>query len=82
MASDWVPLTVALNSLNRSMGLSDIYPFVLTGTALQKLRFVHEVIRAASEECREEKDSAPHDTATSAGKSRRSVTSASSSMTR
>ena len=26
----WVPLTVALNSLNRSMGLADLYPFVLS----------------------------------------------------
>jgi hypothetical protein len=53
MASDWVPLTVALNSLNRSMGLRDLYPFVLTDTALEKLRFVHEVIRAASSAPRE-----------------------------
>jgi hypothetical protein len=49
MASDWVPLTVAFNSLNRSMGLRDLYPFVLTDKALTKLRFVHDVIRAASD---------------------------------
>lgn len=47
MAQDWVPLTVALNSLNRSMGMRDLYPFVLTEVALKKLRFVHEVIKAA-----------------------------------
>lgn len=47
MARDWVPMTLALNSMNRSMGLRDLYPFVLTETALKKLRFVHEVIRAA-----------------------------------
>ncbi|HEX6242334.1 MAG TPA: putative zinc-binding metallopeptidase, partial [Polyangiales bacterium] len=46
MAEDWVPLTLALNSLNRSMGLRDVYPFVLTEAALNKLRFVHQVIRA------------------------------------
>jgi hypothetical protein len=50
MANDWVPLTLALNSLNRSMGMSDMYPFVLTAKALEKLRFVHEVIRAAPRE--------------------------------
>jgi hypothetical protein len=50
MAADWVPLTLALNSLNRSMGMSDLYPFVLTEKALEKLRFVHEVIRAAPNE--------------------------------
>ena len=27
---NWFPLTFALNSLNRGMGLADAYPFVLT----------------------------------------------------
>ena len=36
-----------LNSLNRSMGLPDAYPFVLTETAVAKLRFVHEAVRSA-----------------------------------
>jgi hypothetical protein len=41
----WIPLTLALNSLNRSMGLADPYPFVLAPAVIQKLQFVHEVIR-------------------------------------
>jgi hypothetical protein len=41
----WFPLTYALNSLNRSMGLQDIYPFVLPEPAIAKLRFIHEVAR-------------------------------------
>jgi len=36
----WSELTVLLNSLNRSMGLEDAYPFVLSSKALTKLRFV------------------------------------------
>jgi hypothetical protein len=40
----WVPLTVALNSLNRSMGLPDLYPFVPPDIAVKKVRFVHDVI--------------------------------------
>jgi len=43
--SGWVALTAALNSLNRSMGLPDSYPFVLSPVALDKLRFVHEVVQ-------------------------------------
>jgi hypothetical protein len=43
----WVPLTVALNSLNRGMGLPDLYPFVLAPRAVEKLRFVHDVIEQA-----------------------------------
>jgi hypothetical protein len=40
----WIGLTVALNTLNRSMGLPDVYPFVLSEQAVAKLRFVHETI--------------------------------------
>ncbi len=48
LVAAWVPLTVALNSLNRSMGLPDIYPFVLADRVIEKLRFVHHVIERAS----------------------------------
>lgn len=41
----WIPLTIALNSLNRSMGLRDLYPFVLPELAMKKIRFVHDVIQ-------------------------------------
>jgi hypothetical protein len=43
----WVPLTYALNSLNRGMGLPDLYPFVLSDPAIEKLRFIHKIILAA-----------------------------------
>jgi hypothetical protein len=41
---NWFPLTYALNELNRGMGLPDLYPFVLSNPAIQKLRFVHEML--------------------------------------
>lgn len=41
----WLPLTYALNSLNRSMGLLDLYPFVLSPTVIEKMAFVHNSIR-------------------------------------
>jgi hypothetical protein len=47
LMTGWVPLTTALNSLNRSMGTNDCYPFVLSDIATQKLRFVHDLIEAA-----------------------------------
>jgi len=47
LIADWFPLTYLLNNLNRSMGLPDGYPFVLTTPAIAKLRFVHETIAAA-----------------------------------
>jgi hypothetical protein len=41
----WIPLTLAMNGLNRSMGHSDFYPFVIPAPAYDKLAFVHRVIR-------------------------------------
>jgi hypothetical protein len=38
----WLPLTYALNSLNRGMGLPDLYPFVLSDQIIQKLKFIHD----------------------------------------
>jgi hypothetical protein len=40
----WIPLTIALNSLNRSFGTNDVYPFVLAPAVVEKLGFVHEVV--------------------------------------
>jgi hypothetical protein len=42
----WPPLSLALNSLNRTMGQADVYPFVLSGGAIRKLGFIHNLIRA------------------------------------
>jgi len=44
----WVPLTLALNDINRSMGHEDFYPFVIPEVAATKLAFVHRVIRNAT----------------------------------
>ncbi len=41
----WVPLTAAVNSLNEAMGQPPLYPFVLTRRVLDKLRFVHRLVR-------------------------------------
>jgi hypothetical protein len=40
----WIPLTLLVNSLNRSLGQDDAYPFALAAGALEKLRFVHDTI--------------------------------------
>ena len=40
----WLPLEFATNSLNRSMGLTDLYPFVLSETVIAKLGFIHALM--------------------------------------
>ena len=49
MIARWFPLTYALNSLNRSMGMPDTYPFTLGPPVIEKLRFVHRVIKTQGE---------------------------------
>ena len=46
----WVPLTIAMNSLSRSMGHDDFYPFVIPEPAYDKLAFVHRVIHERTEQ--------------------------------
>jgi hypothetical protein len=41
----WLPVTFAVNSLNRCMGASDLYPFVLSPPAIEKLGFIHRLVR-------------------------------------
>ncbi|ARO13700.1 hypothetical protein BVG79_00344 [Ketogulonicigenium robustum] len=43
--SAFVPLTVAINAVNRSMGQPDLYPFVLSAPVQDKLQFVCDLIR-------------------------------------
>lgn len=44
----WQQLAILLNELNRSMGLLDAYPFVLTRTIIEKLRFIHTLVHSAT----------------------------------
>lgn len=41
----WTPLTVALNAMNRSMGQGDLYPFVLAEPVVEKITYVHDLVR-------------------------------------
>jgi hypothetical protein len=47
MIEDWLRLSVAINALNRSMGMPDAYPFVIVNPVRDKLRLVHDIIQAS-----------------------------------
>lgn len=44
MIDRWIELSTAMNALNRSMGLPDPYPFVLSDDVRGKIAFVHRFI--------------------------------------
>jgi hypothetical protein len=44
MIESWLSLTYVLNNLSRGLGLPDSYPFVLSNPAIDKLKFIHDVI--------------------------------------
>lgn len=39
----WLPISFMMNSMNRSMGLNDSYPFVVPSPVVEKLSFIHRV---------------------------------------
>ena len=48
IVDSWLPLTFAVNSINRSMGIADLYPFVLAPPVIVKLSFIHDRIHQAA----------------------------------
>lgn len=48
VARDWTALATALNAVNRSMGHPDLYPFALTPPVIEKLAYVHDLVRGAT----------------------------------
>jgi hypothetical protein len=47
--AEWLPLTYAFNAANRSMGKEDLYPFILAKQVIDKLAFVHQLVRDTAE---------------------------------
>lgn len=41
---NWAPISFAINSLNRSMGVPDAYPFVVSSAVVTKMKFIHTLI--------------------------------------
>lgn len=50
VVAEWVPFTLAVNALNRSMGQPDMYPFALPPASIAKLQFVHELVLEVGED--------------------------------
>jgi hypothetical protein len=48
MIDAWLPITFAVNNINRSMGQPDVYPFILSPKVIHKLSFVHRLIHDRS----------------------------------
>lgn len=59
----WIPLTFAVNSINRSMGQQDLYPFVLSAPVIGKLSYIHDLIRRQQTDAGKELRAHPHNVA-------------------
>jgi len=53
LVSAWVPLSLAINAIQRSMGQPDSYPFVLSSPVVTKLEYLHRLIQNAAAEQRQ-----------------------------
>lgn len=47
VADAWLAMSFALNNINRSMGQPDFYPFVLSQPVIDKLQYIHDLVRAS-----------------------------------
>ncbi|MGY4155482.1 hypothetical protein ACVINW_001324 [Bradyrhizobium sp. USDA 4461] len=45
VVASWLPFVFAMNSVNRAIGLNDLYPFMLAPAVIAKLAFVHRLIQ-------------------------------------
>jgi hypothetical protein len=45
LVDTWIPLSNALNALNRTMGQPDVYPFILSPAIIRKLGAIHDLIQ-------------------------------------
>jgi hypothetical protein len=39
-----IPLSFAVNSINRAMGVPDVYPFIITPAMITKMNFIHQLL--------------------------------------
>jgi hypothetical protein len=44
LVDTWIPLSNALNALNRTMGQPDAYPFILSPAVIKKLGAIHDLV--------------------------------------
>jgi hypothetical protein len=44
LVAAWLPISFAANSLNRTMGQPDLYPFIISQPAIAKLGYIHQLI--------------------------------------
>jgi hypothetical protein len=49
LVESWIPLSVALNAIQRSVGQPDSYPFVLPPPVVDKLDFINGLVRGVSQ---------------------------------
>lgn len=47
LIDSWAPLSALINSFNRAVGHRDAYPFVLNTPVVEKLKFIHALVRNA-----------------------------------
>jgi hypothetical protein len=48
IVDNWLPISFAMNNINRCMGQPDLYPFVLSPAVIDKLSFVHRLVGSSS----------------------------------
>jgi len=48
VVEQWLPVSQFINAMDRSLGARDSYPFIVVPPVVEKLDFIHRVVRSAS----------------------------------
>ena len=56
LVNAWLPFTFAMNSVNRTMGMRDLYPFILSPVVVAKLGFIHGLVRDVAKDAKEARE--------------------------
>ena len=48
VVDSWLPFVFAMNSINRAIGLRDMYPFILARPVIEKLSFIHNLVQGVT----------------------------------
>ena len=48
VVENWLPVSQFINAMDRSLGAHDSYPFIVVAPVIEKLDFIHRVVRAGA----------------------------------
>jgi hypothetical protein len=59
VVDNWLPFVFAVNSVNRAIGLRDMYPFIIAPPVIEKMSFIHRLVQSVRTRTRNGRSCSP-----------------------